>query len=122
MDLQRIVADKIQTFDTMKNSYEAAAPYAATGKSSSSVAPIHKVDVNAIVQNPNTKEYKPYQGTIRKDMTRPRSESVERPVVDYTRPLGISHRRQSTGSNLEHRSEWTRDNLQRHAAMSIQVN
>ena len=83
MDLQRIVADKIQTFDTMKNSYEAAAPYAATGKSSSSVAQIHKVDVNAIVQNSNTQE-KPYQGTIRKDMTRPRSESVERPMVDYT--------------------------------------
>ena len=53
MDLQRIVAEKIQAFDTMKSSYEAAAPYAATGKSSSSSSQIHKVEVNTIVQNPS---------------------------------------------------------------------
>ena len=53
-------------------------------------------------------------------MTRPRSESMERPMVDYNRPLGISHRRQSTGSTHEHRSEWTRENLQRHEATNAQ--
>ena len=81
------------------------------GKASSSTSQSQGVGMNAIVQNPRGQEEKPYQGTIRKDRGRARSKSTE-----YARPLGMSNRRQSTGSTYDQRSTWTSENVRRHDA------
>jgi hypothetical protein len=108
VDIQRIVADKIMAFDTIKKSLESAAPAqqnvgtttADYGKSSSKPA-----QINSITQQSAGQEYKPFTGTIRKDRERQRSRSIER--VDYSKKLGLIDRRKSTGSawNLNKRYE-----------------
>ena len=106
VDIQRIVADKIMAFDTMKNSLKSAAPAqqnvvtttADYGKSSSKPA-----QINAIAQQSAGQESKPFTGTIRKDRERQRSRSIER--VDYSKKLGLIDRRKSTGSTLNRRYE-----------------
>jgi hypothetical protein len=73
MELQRIVADQILAFVTMKNSFETAAPAqqnvktttADYGTSTSKMSQVHNVGVNAIAQESNT-----YSGTIRKDSSK----------------------------------------------------
>ena len=85
INIQRIVADKIMAFDTMKQSLESAAPAqqnigkttADYGKSSSNPA-----QINAIAQQSAGQESKPFTGTIRKDRERQRSRSIDR--VDYS--------------------------------------
>ena len=80
LDLQRIVAEKIMVFDTMKKSLESAAPAqqnvskttADYGKSSSQPA-----QINAIAQQSAGQESKPFTGTIRKDRERQRSRLLQ---------------------------------------------
>jgi hypothetical protein len=108
LDLQRIVADKILSYDMQKNSVEAVARNATIGKSTSKSSQIQNVGVNAIAQNPTMQESQSF-GTIHKDRSRQRSESI-----DYSKPLGMLNRRQSTGSTYDQRSAWTSENVKRH--------